>query len=144
MMRTPLTPNDVHRALLSLVVASALGSSSLLVVCSSQARANPPRALDAASFLRRVDARHPQAEASAAAVAAAEAEVTAAGTWENPVLSFGREEVFSGDRRYPEHLLRLEAPFEISGRRRLRVAAARLGVRAARPRAARNRSLLWR
>jgi cobalt-zinc-cadmium efflux system outer membrane protein len=113
---------------------------ALLVASPGGARADPPRALDAESFLRRVDARHPQAEASAAAVAAAEAEVTAAGTWANPVLSFGRDEVFSGDRRYPEHLLRLEMPFEISGRRGLRLAAARLGVRAERQRAARSRS----
>jgi len=87
-----------------------------------------PASLTVTEFLSRVERSNPRIEALAGEVAVETASVTAAGLWANPSLAFGREDVYTGGRSFPENVLRLELPLEISGRRGLRVEGAELGA----------------
>ncbi len=126
------------RSLLSLIVAALLVAPVELA-----ARAEPPpRGISARDFLARVGRSHPSLPVLEAAVEEAAANVRAARVWANPSLSYDREEVFAGGRAQPENYLRLELPLEVSGRRGLRVQAARLGLEAVRAGAVRDRTAL--
>jgi cobalt-zinc-cadmium efflux system outer membrane protein len=104
---------------------------------AQEANEQPPL-LTAADFLGRVEKSNPRIEALAGEVAVEAASVTAAGLWANPSLAYGREDVYTGGRSFPENVLRLDLPLEISGRRGLKVEGAELGVRAASQTAQRN------
>ena len=113
---------------------------------------NPGLSLTAAEFLERVNLAHPRLALLVAAVDEATANVTSAGLWVNPALSYDREEIFANGRGQPENFLRLELPLEISGRRGLKVEASKQGLAAARKTAERGRlellldaeALYWR
>ncbi len=107
----------------------------------AEARSSVPsvQSLSAEEFIERVAGSSPQLTISGADIAAAKAEVSAAGLWDNPTIAYDREEVFEGGRPMPENFLRLELPLEISGRRSLRVDGAEHGVKAAQADAEANR-----
>jgi cobalt-zinc-cadmium efflux system outer membrane protein len=95
--------------------------------------------LTVTEFLGRVETANPRLELLEGGIDLEAADVTAAGLWSNPSLAYDREEIFGDSRSFPENILRLELPLEISGRRGLRVDAAELGVRAARQAADRDK-----
>ncbi|MBI5547451.1 MAG: TolC family protein [Deltaproteobacteria bacterium] len=121
-----------------LVVLSALASVALAM--PAQAEEAAPTALSAQEFLARAGRSHPSLPLLEAAIEEAAANVTAAGLWANPSLSYDREEVFAGGRGQPENFVRLALPLEISGRRGLNAEGAELGLEAARATSARERS----
>lgn len=120
--------------------------SFLLIASSPPARAaaDPaaPAVLDRAAFAERVLAAHPALAVLAARVDAARAEVAGLRTLPNPRLSYGREEVFRAGEAWPEDVVQLEWPIELSGRRGLRVEAAETAVAAEQADADRTRLLL--
>jgi outer membrane protein, heavy metal efflux system len=135
-VRPPLLPAVVGRAPRS-ALALAL---CLVLVAPALAGEGPHRSLSSAQYLAEVARSHPSLPLLEAAVEAAGADRRAAGLWQNPVLSYEREEIFTGGEGQPETFLRLELPLELSGRRGLRMEGAELGHEAARASFARARS----
>ncbi len=88
--------------------------------------------MTASHFLAEVGRRHPALAVTAADVAVAEARVRGAGLWENPTLSYDREEVFDAGDGLAENTFRVDFPLDVSGRRGLRVESAKRGVEASR------------
>ncbi len=111
-------------AFVHLRLLSAIGAMTIL--------AAPVRAeeLDEAQFLERLAQRDPRLQRLAADVELARAEVVAAGVRENPTAALDREEVFP-DGGVATNYARLTVPFDVSGRRGKRIAAARTAVAAA-------------
>ncbi|MHB1429831.1 MAG: TolC family protein [Rhodocyclaceae bacterium] len=97
----------------------------LLLLCALPFAAGA-QTLTEAETLRLGLARPEFAELQRAHVAEAEADVLEAGTWTNPTLEFSRDRL--GSER--EKSWQLAQPFDLSGRRGLRVDAARHRVRA--------------
>ncbi len=116
----------MHRSLLSTVVVSAA------IVAAAAARADTgPRTIDEAALIAAIESADPRIERRASDVDAARAEVLAAGVRPDPTIAFDREEVFGEDGSVPTSYLRVVWPLDVSGRRGRRVAAARVGVAAA-------------
>jgi outer membrane protein, heavy metal efflux system len=137
----------VSPSVLSAVVVRAWASAlplciGVLMAAPALAEEAAPGSLSREEFLARVAKSHPSLPLLEAAVDEAAADVSAAGLWQNPVLSYDREEVFTGGAGQPESFVRLELPLEISGRRGLRVEGAELGLEAARASSIRERSTL--
>ena len=109
-----------HHLLLT-IVAIAVGTRL--------AAADDAPALDEAAFVAALEAHDPRLAQLAAAVAVAEAEVSAASVRDNPTLAIDREEVFP-DGGTATHYLRVTVPIDLVGRRTRRVAAARTEARA--------------
>jgi outer membrane protein, heavy metal efflux system len=81
-------------------------------------------AIDEARLVAELEARDPRAARLATEVAAARANVIAAGVRPNPSLAVEREEPFVDGRGVATNYLRLVVPLDVSGRRGLRVSAA--------------------
>jgi cobalt-zinc-cadmium efflux system outer membrane protein len=138
--------------LLSTIVVRGSASLWLLITmmvlmgaggpANAEETAAKPPALTAAEFLGKVEKSNPGLELLEGDMDLESAAATAAGLWSNPSLAYDREEIFAGSRGYPENILKLELPLEISGRRGLRVDAAELGVSAARQTADRGKKAL--
>ena len=123
-----------HWLLITITVfVSAIGTAQ------AEETAAKPAVLSAAEFLGKVEKSNPGLELLEGDVDLESAAATAAGLWSNPSLAYDRETIFAGSGGYPENILKLELPLEISGRRGLRVDAAELGVSAARQTADRGR-----
>ena len=88
--------------------------------------------MTASQFLTEVGKRHPALAVTAADVAVAEARVRGAGLWDNPTVSYDREEVFDAGEGLAENTFRVDFPLDVSGRRGLRVESAKRGVEASR------------
>lgn len=127
--------NNTAVACRAAVAALALAGAS--VPAHAEQALDKPLPLSAAEFLGKVEKSNPRFEMIEGDVAAEEAAVTAAGLWANPSLAYDREEIPSEGQNFPENIIRLELPLEISGRRRLKVQGAELGARAARQTAVR-------
>jgi cobalt-zinc-cadmium efflux system outer membrane protein len=95
-------------------------------------------AIDEAQLVAELEANDVRRAVVAAKVAAARADVAAAQVRGNPSLSIEREEPFADSTGLPTNYLRLTVPFDVSGSRGRRIAAAETGVRAATRDAARG------
>lgn len=126
-------PFTVRR--LPLTLASALALAIAVGGCSVELRAEePPAVTDLASLVDTARSRHPTAVAVKAALRAAEARASQAGTWANPEVevSYGRTSPrvadLASDRPYGG---RIAQRIEWWGKRSARVAAATAQVSAA-------------
>jgi cobalt-zinc-cadmium efflux system outer membrane protein len=127
---------------LSIVVALLFVPQPPARAALSAAPDPDPPALDRAAFVERVLAAHPALAVLAARVEAARAEVAGRRVRPNPRLSYGREEVFRAGDGWPEDVVQLEWPIDVSGRRGLRVEAALTAVEAEQAEVDRARLLL--
>lgn len=100
-----------------------------------------PARITEAQLLAHVDA-HPRQAVLRATLAIARAEVAAAQALPNPAVSFEREAVAARGETQAEHFLRASLPIDLSGRRGLRIAAAKSGAAAAADDVERQRDLL--
>ncbi len=120
----------VRSSLLSTIVAIAM-----VGVAAAQPLAPSPGAasgsIDEAGLIAAIEAHDPRIAATAARVAAARAEVVAAGVRPNPSISFEREEPFLDGQGFATNYLRVNLPIDVSGRRGLQIEAADAGVQAA-------------
>ena len=128
-------------ALLPPLVVPAL-AVCFLCQAGGAARAAELRAIGHQEFLDRVEKTDPRLQALAARIEAARAEVAGARVLANPSLAYDREEVFLSGKGAADNFLRLSVPFEVSGRRAMRIQAAEVGVRAAESDAKLERFLL--
>lgn len=103
--------------------------TALAALLPGTARADEIRSLDEATFLAELHARSPRLKASAARARAATVAIDVAGVRPNPTLSWEREAVPGLDTH--DDFLRLAVPLDLSGRRALRLAAAREEAEAA-------------
>lgn len=85
--------------------------------------------IDEGRFVAELEANDPRIARVTAELAASRANVVAAGVRPNPTLSLEREEPFVDGNGSPTNYLRVEIPFDLSGRRGLRLAAAETDVR---------------
>ncbi len=125
----------------AVVCALALGAA----VCVATLGASPDahaEALDERAFLQRFDAFDPRAAVLAARIDIARAETAAARVRPNPSVSLDREDAFASGHGEPQNILRLQMPFDLSGRREVQVQAAEAGVRAVAAEIAHERHLL--
>lgn len=88
--------------------------------------------VDEAQLIAAIQGSDPRIERLEAEVDTARAEVVTAGLRAEPSLAFDREEVFADAGSVPTSYVRIVLPLDISGRRARRIAAADLGVAAAR------------
>lgn len=102
---------------------------------AAQPRAPSPGAaigsIDEAGLIAAIEAHDPRIAATAARVAAARADVVAAGARPNPSISIEREEPFLDGQGFATNYLRVNLPIDVSGRRGLQIEAADAGVQAA-------------
>lgn len=126
-MRDRVLPGLVAATWIGVVIGSCRGTPG---------RAAEPEALTEHAFVARVERSNPRIQALETGIGRAEAEVEAVRVRPNPSLSFTREETFASGEAYPEHLVVLGLPLDLSGRRGLGIESARAGVGAARADAA--------
>lgn len=98
------------------------------IACPRAAGADP---VDEGAYVERALVADPRPRAADVDVDAAAAEELAAGVRDNPSAAADREQVF-GDGGEAEHVLALDLPLDLSGRRGHRVAAAKARTAAAR------------
>lgn len=86
--------------------------------------------LDQPTFLRRFEAFDPRPAVLASRIQLALAQVSAAAVRPNPALSLDREDTFANGQGDAQNILKLEVPFDLSGRRAVEMQAAEAGARA--------------
>lgn len=110
------------------------------VVMGRVAAAQPTiLSIDEATLVAELEANDPRVAIAAAKVTAARADIAVARLRPNPSISIEREEPFVNGTAMPTNYLRLNVPFDISGRRGLLLDAAAAAVRAATSDAAQNK-----
>lgn len=100
---------------------------------------NAAPAIDEATFVAEIEAKDPRIAVATAKVGTARAEVAEARVRPNPSISLEREEPYVDGAGLATNYVRLHVPFDISGRRGLRIGAAETGVRAAASNAAQTK-----
>jgi outer membrane protein, heavy metal efflux system len=109
-------------------VACPLLLSSIVGIAAAQP-ATP--AIDEATFVSELIAKHPKRAAIASRIESARADIAAARVRPNPSIAYEREEPFVNGTSFPTNYFRINVPFDISGRRGLEIDAANTSVRAA-------------
>lgn len=104
---------------------------AVTLACVTASAHAEPSAITEDELARRIVATDPRFAVIAAQVDAQRAAITDARVRPNPSLSASREETFASGRGFPDNLLLLDWPLDISGRRGRRIAAAAAGVEAA-------------
>ncbi len=100
------------------------------VWCSTEAVAEE-KVLTEADVVEGVRNRSDVKQAVSSRVEAASAEVKEASLFDNPEISFEREQLYSNNNEETESVAAISKSFDISGARRRRIEAAEHGVRAA-------------